>query len=353
VSLRIEKETDMKIIKRVREYIVEDSKDFESGHASTLIELANRDILAAWFGGSWEGAPDVAIWTAKRVDGVWQRPKMTTDQRGVACWNPVLFTRKDGTIQLYYKVGVKISEWRTWLVESKDQGESWSSPVELVEGDRMGGRGPVKNKPIYRSDGAILAPASLEGETWDAFVDISCDEGESWEMSSLVPLRRVGYNEASLHTPYNRYHCYGKGVIQPTLWEDELGDIHMLLRSTSSRIFRSDSKDGGRTWCTAYATELPNNNSGIDLVRLPSGILVLAYNPRENAPNYYKGSRTPLVLSYSEDNGNTWQLLDLLEDGKGTFAYPAIICNEQNEILVTYTWNRLRIVFCKLTYELN
>ena len=143
------------------------------------------------------------------------------------------------------------------------------------------------------------------------------------------------------------------GVIQPTLWEDELGDIHMLLRSTSSRIFRSDSKDGGRTWCTAYATELPNNNSGIDLVRLPSGILVLAYNPRENAPNYYKGSRTPLVLSYSEDNGNTWQLLDLLEDGKGTFAYPAIICNEQNEILVTYTWNRLRIVFCKLTYELN
>ena len=343
----------MKIVNKVREFIVEDDRDFESGHASTLVELKNGDVLSAWFGGSWEKGPDVAIWTAKRVNGVWQRPKMTVDCRAVACWNPVFFTKTDGTIQLYYKIGKTIPEWKTWIVESTDQGEHWSYPKELVEGDSTGGRGPVKNKPIYTKNNTILAPNSLEGETWDAFVDISYDGGSTWNMSSFVPLRRVTYNQVSLHKPYSIYDCHGEGVIQPTLWEDEQGDIHMMLRSTSSRIFRSDSKDGGKTWCTAYATELPNNNSGIDVVKLPGGQLVLAYNPRENAPNYYKGSRTPLILSYSEDNGETWKLLSVLEDEPGTFAYPAIVCNDKNEIFITYTWNRLRIVFCKLTYELD
>jgi hypothetical protein len=69
------------------------------------------------------------------------------------------------------------------------------------------------------------------------------------------------------------------------------------------RDLRSDSEDGGKTWCCAYETGLPNNNSGIDLVKLPSGGLVLAWNPVGNLPNYYKGPRTPLELSYSDDNG--------------------------------------------------
>ena len=47
--------------------------------------------------------------------------------------------------------------------------------------------------------------------------------------------------------PYDRHNIYGKGAIQPTLWEDQNGLVHMFLRTTSSRIFRSDSSDGGRT----------------------------------------------------------------------------------------------------------
>ena len=340
----------MKIKEFVQEFIIEEDRDFDSAHASTLIELKDGGILAAWFGGSWEKGSDVAIWIARRQNDQWERPRKIVDERTVAMWNPVLFRKQDGTILLFYKVGATIQQWKTWYVESKDEGVIFTKPQELVVGD-IGGRGPVKNKPIRLQDGTILAPASLEGETWDAFIDISKDDCKTWEKSELVPLRRSCFDIQMVDRPYNKHYCYGKGVIQPTLWQDKTGDVHMFLRSTSSRIFRSDSKDGGRTWCTAYDTGLPNNNSGFDLVKLPDGKLVMAYNPRENLPNYYKGPRTPLVLSYSEDNGKTFKELKVLEDGPGGFAYPSIICNDNNKIFVTYTWKRERIVFCKIVYE--
>lgn len=107
-------------------------------------------------------------------------------------------------------------------------------------------------------------------------MDISTDDCGSWERSSLVPLRRANCEYYRMHRPYDRHFVYGKGTLQPTLWQDEEERVHMLLRSTSSRIFRSDSPDGGHTWCVAYDTGLPNNNSGIDLVRRDSGGFLLS-----------------------------------------------------------------------------
>lgn len=341
----------MKVTNIIREFIVKEDAPFDSGHASTLLELKNGDILAAWFAGSWEKGCDVAIWAARRRQGVWEQPRLVCDERGVATWNPVLFRGQDNRILLFYKAGAAISEWKTYVAESRDEGETFSPPRELVAGDETGGRGPVKNKPIRLKDGTILAPASLEGNTWDAFADISVDDGVTWEAGSLVPLRRASYDSTMIHRAYNKHFCYGKGVIQPALWEDNEGGVHMLLRSTSSCIFRSDSADGGRTWSLAYDIGIPNNNSGLDLVKLPNGTVVLICNPRPNLPNYYKGPRTPLTVLYSTDNGNTFRELAVIEDGDGSFAYPAIICNDRNEIMLTYTWNRKNLCYCKLTYE--
>lgn len=337
----------MKVLNVTREYIFEDDRAFQSAHASTLIELDTGEVLAAWFGGSRENHPDVAIWMARRSENGWSKPWIAADTRNIALWNPVLFKRPDGRILLFYKEGKRIPEWRTMIKYSDDNGHTFSESAELVKGD-IGGRGPVKNKPILISNGDLLAPASLEGEQWDSFVDISSDGGKTWTQSALIPVRRVCYDFVDL--VYDPRHCFGKGIIQPTLWESEPNHIHALMRSTSSAIFRSDSTDGGKTWCCAYDSGLPNNNSGIDAVKLPNGKLVLAWNPVSNLPNYYKGPRTPLILSYSEDNGATWNELLMLESERGGFAYPSIIANE-HEILLTYTWNRERIVFCKVEYS--
>lgn len=343
----------MKIALQTKEMIVSlDDRITDSAHASTLLSLRDGSVLAAWFGGSWEKDANVSIYLATRKNGKWSSPLLAAQHRGIPCWNPVLFRYADGRICLFYKVGATIPEWKTYTRISSDEGISWSESEELVKGDEGGGRGPVKNKPILLSDGkTIIAPASLEGESWNCFVDISDDNGTSWEKSSLVPVRSSGFNIQMVDQPYDKHRCFGKGIIQPTLWEDGNGVIHMYTRSTSSAIFESTSSDKGRTWTLAEDTGIPNNNSGLDLVKLPSGSLVLACNPVGNLPNYYKGPRTPISLLYSKDNGKKWKRIIDLETEPGGYAYPAIIARGNDEILLTYTHKRETITFCALQYE--
>jgi predicted neuraminidase len=115
------------------------------------------------------------------------------------------------------------------------------------------------------------------------------------------------------------------------------------MRSTGAAIFRSDSFDGGKTWCCAYDTGLPNNNSGIDLVKTAGNELLLVSNPvgRDWGP------RTPLVVSCSSDNGKNWKDILTLENENGEYSYPAII-SEGTDVFVTYTWRRERIAFWHL-----
>lgn len=315
-----------------KQFIFEEDRPFASCHASTVIALPGGDLLSAWFGGTREGAADVAIWCSHRIGGAWTPPVKVADEDGVVHWNPVLHRRGDGRIFLYYKVGHPIPRWYTRVIESADGGRTWSEPAEPVPGD-VGGRGPVKNKLIVAADGAWLAPASLEGDSWEAFVDISRDEGASWTASEPVPRYKRGYN--------------GKGLIQPSLWESQPGRIHMLIRSTECAIYRSDSADGGRTWCQAYRTALPNNNSGLDLVKLRdgAGTLALVYNPVAE-----KGTRSPLSLAVSGDNGATWRDVAVLENEPGEYSYPAII-EDGKTLIVTYTWRRERIVCWTIEVE--
>lgn len=150
---------------------------------------------------------------------------------------------------------------------SADNGLTWSGPAELVPGDKSGGRGPVRNKPIRLASGRVIAGASVERGLWTAFADYSDDGCETWTKSNAIAVEGLDYTagektaESSIEVSQQSF--YGRGVIQPSLWESEPGRVHMLLRSSEGRVYRSDSSDGGRSWCGACATELPTITAGL------------------------------------------------------------------------------------------
>jgi len=306
-------------------------------HASTIEVLPSGDIAAAWFAGSYEGVQDVDIWLAIKRGGVWSSPRVVAARDDVACWNPVLFYNA-GVLTLYYKIGNHIPKWQTMYRQSTDGGQTWSTEMELIAGD-TGGRGPVKNKCIRLKSGIILAPASWESDTqWECFVDISADGGVTWQRSNDVP--RHG-------------EFADKGIIQPTLWEDDTG-VNMLTRSSEGFIYASRSTDGGYTWEPARKTSLPNNNCGIDVAKLADGRLVLVYNTVSG--NW--AARSPIAFAVSCDNGLSWsepQILDYVPcDPKVNieateFSYPAIVA-KGNDVFISYTWKRLTIAYWHICF---
>ncbi|MBT3602373.1 MAG: FAD-dependent oxidoreductase, partial [Candidatus Latescibacteria bacterium] len=321
------------------EHIFENAP-FDSCHASSLVQLPNNRILAVWFAGSREGFDDVGIWGAERTHGQWSAPRHLAKVRNDPHWNPVLFAASNGDVHLFFKVSVEglvagdrkrvTDGWETWRIISKDNGQTWGDAHPIVAGDTLG-RGPVKNKPIFLSNGDWLAGASIEvrntdadkPDIWDTFVDRSTDNGQTWTASE------------NLHI--DRSKISGKGVIQPTLWESTHGHIHMLTRSTEGVVYRADSTDYGQTWSSLYATSLANNNSGLDIAKLPDGTLALVCNP------VTKG-RHPLSVLLSQDNGQTWPHRLDIETEPGEYSYPAIIPTATG-FAIAYTHNRKTVAF--------
>ena len=331
-------------------------------HASTVLPLPDCRVLTAWFGGSHESNPDVGIWLAEKGEKGFGEARLAATSLEPH-WNPVLFRAPDGRILLFYKVGFYIPDWRTYVIESPDLGRIWSSPRELVPGDISGGRGPVRNKPIVLKSGRILAPASVERGLWRCFMDISDDGCRTWRKSNLIEAKGTAHLDEGLKLWQARAleakkkgeafdrsqlppeYQHGRGIIQPTLWEDESG-VHALMRSGEGAICRSDSSDDGLNWCEAYPICLPNNNSGIDLTRMDDGTLLLVFNP----VNTNFGVRSPLSVAASRDSGQSWEKLFDLEAEPGEFSYPAIV-HEGEKVFITYTHRRENIAYWEFVWK--
>lgn len=311
-----------------------------SCHASHFVLLPDGAIFAVWFQGSAEGNDDVCIWGARRENGTWSEEVRLTADDGQPHWNPVLHRLPDGRVRLFYKAGKPIAAWHTEYMDSFDGCRTFSAPRELVPGDVSGGRGPVRNKIIELSDGSLLAPGSTEGGGWRCFTDRSEDGGRTWTRSADFALSD---GDLRPDVPPDEHQ---RGIIQPTLWEhpDEPGHVTAFVRSTEGRIFRSESRDFGRSWSVPVRTELKNNNSGIDLCTLPDGRILLACNPRSVPDGKIWGKRTPLSLFVSADGGESFEKLTDVATGAGVFAYPAVRYAD-GVIHLTYTWNRRLIMY--------
>ena len=320
-----------------------------NSHASTVVELKDGDVMAAWFGGSREGAPDVAIYGARLHGGAWSAPAELARAMGVPCWNPVLFHTRDGRLWLYYKYGPKPATWAGARKWSRDEGRTWSNEERLPPGIL----GPIKDKPLVLPDGVIVSGSSVESAGWNAWIERSADNGNTWtkfgpitvpESADVPDDSTIAEIRSKLAPTGGHYppRTITVGIIQPSVVWVGWHHLRFYARSQtrSALIAVSDSEDDGRSWTQAHFIALPNPNSGIDAVRLKDGRVVLAFN------NSFD-KRSPLNLAISAD-GEHFRVFQTLEDGLGEYSYPALVEAANGDLLVTYTWQRQTIKFVRV-----
>jgi len=313
-------------------FVFGEDKYFKSCHASTVAYLPGAGICAAAFGGTAEGRDDVGIFVSMKGDKGFLPPtKIKISEE--AHWNPVL-SALGGKFTLWFKAGKTIPGWVTYVAESSD-GVNWTEPQPLVPGDISGGRGPVKNPPLPLPDGTLIGPRSVETHTaWTTEFDISFDGGKSWHITKPLDYKYDNILGEAFKTQKRN------GIIQPALWRESRG-VHAFMRSTWGAVYRSDSENG-IDWSPAYRTEIPNNNSGICCAVNSENILALCLNPVSTS------ERTPLKLLFSSDGGDNFDDGITLEDGEGEYSYPTVVA-DGSDFLVTYTYKRRDIVFCRVS----
>jgi predicted neuraminidase len=292
----------------------EESAPTKSCHAPAVVELANGGILCAWFGGEYEGSPDsshyYAVYSVKSQQ--WSDPEVLSEIPDLGAGNPRLIYDAKGV--LWAILPINDGKWcnggtKFYYRTSPDNGQTWSESVHVPELDHLLG----KNKPLLLTDGRILTPTTHE------------------MTKASIPLflypERADWIQAAPITIPGEKRC-----IQPSFTPLPDGRLLAFLRNGTGRIWQTWSEDNGMTWRTPEKTGLKHNDSGIDLLSLKGGKLVLVFNDTDEK------KRTPLKLVISEDNGETWINEIVLEEKEGEFSYPAIIQTRDGMIHCVYNY---------------
>mmetsp|Transcript_19155 Transcript_19155/g.53408 ORF Transcript_19155/g.53408 Transcript_19155/m.53408 type:complete len:508 (-) Transcript_19155:188-1711(-) len=201
------------------------------------------------------------------------------------------------------------------LFDSSDV-PSWSVPrVVLSQSDGDLLPKVVANKMIVLSSGEWVLPFWRERPDVEMY---SCMKGVADEPSSGV---LISEDEGQSWTAHGVLHDTRSPLLEGTVVELASKDILMLLRSSTGCMWRSMSKDQGRTWSEPEPTRLPNPNSKVHMIRLQnSSHLVLAFNNHKKFGTHLptaeagegtqcRACRTALSLAISTNDGISWRVV--------------------------------------------
>ena len=229
-----------------------------------------------------------------------------------------------------------------------------------------------------RDDGAWLLPifrcVPQPGRKWNGSHDIaamgvSTDGGASWRLEEL---------DGSLGCVHFGPVPAQDGVIPA-----------FFRRRQADRVFRTESRDGGRSWAAPHPTDLPNNNSSVAGIRLRDGRIALICNlasaatsmdrraslydelgeddgrpdadPAGGCTPVWGVPRAPVAVCLSADNGLTFPQRLVIEDGPGTctsndstdgrnreMSYPWLLEAPDGTLHLSYTYHRRAIKHVRL-----
>ena len=309
-----------------------------SVHSATAAEISGGRLRAFWYGGSREGAGDVAIYTSvySPVEGTWspEHAVVTREsaQRHLQRYlrklgNPVVGRDRDGRLWLFF-VSVTIGGWggsAINLMVSEDEGETWSVPRRLIASPFFNISTLVRGAPFLFTDGTIGLPVYHEMV------------GKFGELLRL---------DAGGHAIRKTRLSWGRTSLQPVIVprsETEAVGFMRYAGDPPKRVLMVRTADGGATWTPPVKTGLPNPDAAVGSVLLANGPLLLALNHAEE-------NRESLSLASSTDFGKTWRIAHEFEGESSSpqplmreFSYPWIMQDGAGDVHLLYTWGRTRI----------
>ncbi|MGE0797606.1 MAG: exo-alpha-sialidase [Lautropia sp.] len=310
--------------------------DTRQVHASSAYWHQDRGLTAFWYGGSQEGARDVSIYTSRLEGGHWSAPRVVVERKRIKAelnrhvrklGNATVYQHPDGRLWLFF-VSVSVGGWAGSainLIESRDDGRSWSPARRLVTSPLLNVSTLVRSSAIRYSDGSIGLPVYHELA------------GKFSELLRISPNGRI-LAKVRLSS--------GRLALQPELVATRPDHAIALLRNAGPsprRLLYTTTDDAGRSWSPPVAIAMPNPDAAIDLLAADDGRLLAVLNDNEF-------NRSRLTLAVSENLGRDWRVIRTLEDRPETagdglveYSYPWLLRAAIGEYHLLYTWNRTRI----------
>ncbi len=305
-------------------------------HSASLVTHQGR-LAAVWYGGTREGAADTQLFLAWFVNGSWTLPRAVMDriQAGVELnrpirklGNPVLHRWPDDALGIFF-VSVSLSGWATSsinYIETTDLGATWSNAKRLVTSPFLNLSTLVRGSPLTLQDGSVQLPVyhSLAGKF-----------AETLRVSRQLEV--LGKARMS----------HGQEAIQPTIAPVSEREAVALLRyyagQPADRVLQTRTLDGGLTWATPVALDLPNPGSSVALLYLDEGLMIAVLNDLET-------NRYQLSLAVATGGEPAWRVVRSIEhedvlpgSREFEYSYPSLARDDQGIIHLVYTWNQTRI----------